>query len=65
MNNLNQCIIFEVSIQSKEGYIVSLSRSPSEIHDEFHDFILNLEHVLCESTAKNRLFVVICAGNFT
>ena len=30
VKNLNECVIFEVSIKNKRGYVVSLYRSPSQ-----------------------------------
>ena len=38
VKNLNECVIFEVSIKKKRGYVVSLYRSPSQTQDEFDIF---------------------------
>ena len=35
VKNLNECLIFEVTIKNKRGYMVSLYRSPSQIQAEF------------------------------
>ena len=35
---LNECLIFEVFIKNKRGYVVSLYRSPSQTQDEFDIF---------------------------
>lgn len=43
---------------------LNLASKEKDIHDEFYDFILNLEHVLREITAWNRLVVLIYARNF-
>ena len=43
---------------------LKLASKEKDIHDEFYDFILNLEHVLCEITVRNRLVVLIYARNF-
>ena len=34
VKNLNEFLIFEVSIKNKRGYVVSLCRSPSPTQDE-------------------------------
>ena len=61
LNKLSEGIIFEVDIQ-KKGYTVLLYRSPSQTHDEFDDFLLNLEQVLCHVIARNPLFVLLTDG---
>ena len=38
VKNLNECLIFEVSIKSKRGYVVSLYTWPSQTQDEFDIF---------------------------
>ena len=43
---------------------LKLASKEKDIHDEFYDFILNLEHVLREITVRNRLVVFIYARNF-
>ena len=43
---------------------LKLASKEKDIHDEFYDFILNLEHVLREITLRNRLVVLIYARNF-
>ena len=43
VKNLNECLIFEVSIKNKRGCVVSLYRSPSQTQDEFDIFLINLE----------------------
>ena len=59
LNNLNECIAFEVCIQNKKCYIISLYRSSSQTHDKFDDFLLNFEQVLCDINARNPFFVLI------
>ena len=59
LSNLNEYIIFEDCIQTKKECIVSLYRSPSQIRDEFDNFLLNIEQVLCNITARNPLFVFV------
>ena len=38
VKNLNECLIFEVSIKNKRGYVVSLYTWPSQTQDEFDIF---------------------------
>ena len=38
VKNLNECVIFEVFIKNKRGYVVLLYRSPSQTQDEFDIF---------------------------
>ena len=38
VKNPNICLIFEVSIKNKRGYVVSPYRSPSQTQDEFDIF---------------------------
>ena len=30
IKNLNECVIFEMSVKNKRGYVVSLCRSPNQ-----------------------------------
>ena len=59
LNNLNECIIFEVCIQYKKGYIILIYRSLSQAYDKFDNFLLNSEPVLCDIVAISPLFVLI------
>ena len=59
LNNLNECIVFKVCTQHKKGYIISLYRSPSQTHDEFDDFVLDFEQVVCDITARSPIFVLM------
>ena len=53
VKNLNECLLFEVSIKNKKGYVFSLYRSPSKF------FLINLEQLIGDIIAKNHLFVLI------
>ena len=55
VKNLNECVIFEVSIKKKRGYVVSLYKQLSNILFEAIDW--------CNILAKNPLFVLI-TGDF-
>ena len=46
LHNLNKCLMFEVCIQNKKGYVISLHRSPTQPHDEFGNFLLTFKQVL-------------------
>ena len=59
LNDLNGCIIFEVSIQNNRDYILSLHRSASQIHNKFGDFLLKFEQILCDIITRNQLFVIV------
>ena len=59
VKNLNECLIFEVSIKKKRGYVVSLYRSPSQTQDEFDIFLISFEQLIGGIIAKNPLFVLI------
>ena len=45
VKNLNECVIFEVYIKNKKGYLVSLYRSPSQTRDEFDLFLYKLSAI--------------------
>ena len=63
VKNLNECLIFEVSIKNKRGYVVSLYRSPSQTQDKFDIFLINFEKLISDIITKNPLFVPI-TGDF-
>ena len=43
--NLKECLVLEINIQNKKGYVISLYRPPSESRDEFDQFLLNFEQL--------------------
>ena len=43
---LNKCLIFDVSVNNKKGYVVSLHRSASQTSDEFEAFRNNVEKLI-------------------
>ena len=59
VKNLNECVIFQVSIKNKRGYVVSLYRSPSQTQDEFDIFLINFKQLIGDIIAKKPLFVLI------
>ena len=58
-----ECLILEVSIKNKRGYVVSLYRSLSQMSDEFDLFITNLEKIVVDISRSNPDFVLLI-GNF-
>ena len=63
VKNMNECIIFEVSIKNKREYVVSVYRLPGQTQDKFDIFLINLEQLIGNFIAKNPLFVLI-TGDF-
>ena len=60
---LKECLILEVSINNKRGYVVSLYRSPSQTPDEFDSFITNLEKIVVDISRSNPHFLLLI-GDF-
>ena len=59
---LKECLIFEVSISNKRGYIVSWYQSPGQISDEFNTFITNLEKNVVDVSKGNPNFALNIGG---
>ena len=53
INFLSECLLCEVTVNNKKGYIAVLYRSPSQTSTVFNDFLLNLEKLLQEISALN------------
>ena len=60
---MNECIIIELNIGKKKGFIISLYRSPSQSTDEFDDFLSNLDQTLNDISSLNPSFMMIL-GDF-
>ena len=60
---LKECLILEVSINNKRGYVVSLYRSPNQTPDEFDSFITNLEKIVVDISRSNPHFLLLI-GDF-
>ena len=58
-----QCILCELTIQNKVGYIAVIHRSPSESVNEFDDFLVNFEKLLNQISQLKSSFLVIL-GDF-
>ena len=59
---LKECLILEVSINNKRGYIVSWYQSPGQISDEFNTFITNLEKNVADVSKGNPNFALNIGG---
>ena len=62
-NYLSECLLCEVSINNKKGYVTVLYRSPSQNSLEFDNFILNFEMMLSDINSSNPHFSIIL-GDF-
>ena len=60
---LSECLLCEVSINNKKGYVAVLYRSPSQNSLEFDNFILKFEIILSDINSSNLHFSIIL-GNF-
>ena len=58
-----QCILCELTIQNKVGYIAVIYRSPNQPVNEFDDFLLNFEKLLIQISQLKSSFLVIL-GDF-
>ena len=62
-NFLSECLLCEVTVNNKKGYIAVLYRSPSQTNTVFNDFLSNFEKLLQELSALNPDFSIIL-GDF-
>ena len=60
---MGECLLCEVTVNNKKGYIAVLYRSPSQTNTVFNDFLSNFEKLLQELSALNPDFQIIL-GNF-
>ena len=60
---LQECLILEISINNKKGYVLSLYRSPSQTPSEFDSFINNLEKLIIDIYSRKADFAVMI-GDF-
>ena len=56
---LKECLIFEVSINNKRGYVISMCRSPSQTSDDFNSFTTNLEKLVINISSTNPHFILM------
>ena len=62
-HHLSECLILEINLKNKKGYLVSLYRSPNQNPDEFELFLTNLENLLADITNRNPHFTLLL-GDF-
>ena len=60
---LNECLVLEINIQNKKGFVISLYRSPNQSKDEFDQFLLNFEQLISDRMSQNPHFILI-TGDF-
>ena len=60
---LKECLVFEVSINNKRGYVVSIYRSPSQTSDDFNSFTTNLEKLVVNISSTNP-HCILMIGDF-
>ena len=61
-SQLSECLVFEISIQNKKGYFVTLYRSPGQSYDDFEIFLKEFEKLLTNIIKKSDF--VIIHGDF-
>ena len=54
---LKECLIFEVSINNKRGYVVSMHCSASQTSHDFNSFTTNLEKLVINISSTNPHFI--------
>ena len=62
-HNLSECLILEVNLKNKKGYLVSLYCSPNQDPDDFDLFLTNLENLLADITSRHPHFMLLL-GDF-
>ena len=57
--NLNECLVLEINIQNKKGFVISLYRLPNQRKDEFDQFLLNFEQLMSDRMIQNPHFILV------
>ena len=60
---LNECLVLEINIQNKKGFVISLYQSPNQSKDEFDQFLLNFELLISGRISQNPHFILV-TGDF-
>ena len=60
---IEQCILCEINIQNKTGYVAVIYRSPSQSSNEFEEFLVNFDKLLNQVNMLKSSFTVIL-GDF-
>ena len=58
-----QCIVCEITLQNKKGYVVIIFRSPSQSVSEFEEFLSNFDKILNHIKEFRPSFTVVL-GDF-
>ena len=61
--NLSECLVLEINIQNKKGFVISLYPSPNQSKDEFDQFLLNFEQLVSDRMSQNP-HVILVTGEF-
>ena len=61
--SLKECLIFEVSLNNKRGYVISIYCLLSQTSDNFNSFITNLEKLVNNISSSNPHFILMI-GDF-
>ena len=59
ITSLTECLVCEVTIQNKKGYVAVVYRSPSQSTSEFESFLSGLEDLLSNSLCSKSQFTVV------
>ena len=63
ITSLTECLVCEVTIQNKKGYVAVVYRSPSQSTSEFESFLSGLEDLLSNALCSKSQFTVVL-GDF-
>ena len=58
-NSLKECLLLEVFIGNKKGFVLSLYRSLSQSREEFYDFLFSLGQLLSNMISQNPIFLLV------
>ena len=59
ITSLTECLVCEVTIQNKKGYVAVVYRSPSQSTSEFESFLSGLEDLLSNALCSKSQFTVV------
>ena len=58
-NSLKECLLLEVFIGNKKGFVLSIHRSPSQLEEQFCDFLFSLDQLLSNMISQNPIFLLV------
>ena len=59
ITSLTECLVCEVTIQNKKGYVAVVYRSPSQSTSEFESFLSGLEDLLSNALCSKFKFTAV------